>query len=113
MKLAIVGSRGIKDINLDEYILENVTEIVSGGAKGVDQIAKQYALEKGLKYKEFLPEYEKFGRSAPLKRNLQIIEYADELLIFWDGISKGTEYVIKNAKKHKLILKDKEWIKIL
>ena len=48
---------------------------------------------------EFLPEYEKYGRSAPLKRNLLIINYADEVIAFWDGASKGTKYVIDNCKK--------------
>ena len=32
MKLAIIGSRSIKNLNLDKYIPKNVTEIVSGGA---------------------------------------------------------------------------------
>ncbi|HBJ10849.1 MAG TPA: hypothetical protein DDY61_03955 [Ruminococcaceae bacterium] len=48
---------------------------------------------------EFLPEYKKYSRSAPLKRNLQIIAYADEVLAFWDGESHGTKYVIENCKK--------------
>ena len=46
MKLAIIGSRGIKNINFSKYISENVTEIVSGGAKGVDTLAREFALSK-------------------------------------------------------------------
>ena len=48
---------------------------------------------------EFLPDYQKFGRSAPLKRNLQIIAYADLVLAFWDGQSHGTKYVIDHCRK--------------
>jgi hypothetical protein len=76
-----------------------VTEIVSGGARGVDTCAREYALAKGIKLTEFLPEYDKYGRGAPLRRNITIIEYADLVLAFWDGSSHGTKYVIDNCKK--------------
>ena len=99
MKAAIIGSRNLVINDLQNYLPENVTEIVSGGAKGIDTCAKEYALAHGLKLTEFLPEYDKYGRSAPLKRNLQIIGYADEVIAFWDGSSAGTKYVIDNCKK--------------
>ena len=101
MKLAVVGSRNLEVIGFDSFFPYNTTEIVSGGAKGVDAFAKAYATENSLKYTEFLPEYEKYGRAAPLKRNDLIIDYADSVFIFWDGKSKGTEYVIKQCKKKK------------
>lgn len=52
-----------------------------------------------MKFKEFLPEYEKYGRRAPLVRNDLIIDYADAVIAFWDGKSKGTKYVIDRCKK--------------
>ena len=99
MKLAIIGSRGIKNIDLKEYITSDVDEIVSGGACGVDTIAAKYAKEHGIKLTEFLPEYEKYGRGAPLVRNKEIVNYADKIIAFWDGKSKGTKYVIEYAEK--------------
>lgn len=99
MKAAIIGSRGLTVKDLGRYLPENVTEIVSGGARGIDTCAKQYAYEKEIKLTEFLPEYDKYGKSAPLKRNLQIIEYADEVFAFWDGRSRGTKHVIDNCKR--------------
>jgi len=99
MKLAIVGSRNIMIDDLEKYLPEGVTEIVSGGAKGVDSCARDFALGHGIKLTEFLPEYKKYGRSAPLKRNMQIIEYSDAVLVFWDGKSKGSEFVINQCKK--------------
>ena len=99
MKLAIIGSRKITHLCLDEYIPANVTEIVSGGAKGIDTLAKDYAIRKGLPLKEFLPQYQVYGRAAPLKRNETIVKYADEALAFWDGSSKGTEYTIRLFEK--------------
>ena len=99
MKVAIIGSRGINIDNLGDYLPEGTDEIVSGGAKGVDTCAREYANTHGIKLTEFLPQYKLYGRGAPLKRNLQIIEYADTVLAFWDGESKGTAYVIENCKK--------------
>lgn len=99
MKIAVIGSRNLKVNNLEKYLPENTTEIVSGGARGIDTSAKEYAEKHNIKLTEFLPEYEKYGRGAPLRRNLQIIGYADEVLAFWDGTSRGTKYVIDNCKK--------------
>lgn len=97
MKVAIVGSRDLTVEDLGSYLPENTTEIVSGGARGIDTCAREYARTSGIKLTEFLPEYEKYGRSAPLKRNLQIIDYADTVIAFWDGMSRGTNYVIKQC----------------
>lgn len=99
MKIAVIGSRNSTVKDLGNYLPKEVTEIVSGGAKGIDTCAKEYALANGIKLTEFLPEYEKYGKSAPLKRNLQIIYYADLVLAFWDGESRGTKNVIDNCKK--------------
>lgn len=48
---------------------------------------------------KYLPEYSRYGRGAPLKRNFQIIGYSDLVIAFWDGQSKGTKNVIENCKK--------------
>lgn len=99
MKVAVIGSRGLSVPNLRKYLPEGVTEIVSGGARGVDTSAREYALASGIKLTEFLPEYKKYGRSAPLKRNITIIKNVDLVLAFWDGRSHGTKFVIVNCKK--------------
>lgn len=100
MKLAIIGSRNLTIDDIEKYIPEGVTEIVSGGAKGIDTCAANYARINNIKLTVFLPNYKRYGKyAAPLKRNLQIIEYSDEVIAFWDGTSTGTDYVIKNCKK--------------
>lgn len=97
MKVAVIGSRGLKVDNLEEYIPEGTTEIISGGAKGVDACAREYAISHNIKLTEILPEYEKYGKSASLKRNMTIIENADIVLAFWDGKSRGTKFVIERC----------------
>ena len=99
MKLAIIGSRNLTadDLphDLSYYIPEGVTEIVSGGARGIDTAAAAYAERHGLKLTVFLPRYERYGRAAPLKRNEEIADYADCAIAFWDGKSKGTAHAAK------------------
>ncbi len=95
LKIAIIGSRKIynpdKIYNLiKENIPSNCSEIVSGGAAGIDTLAEKYADEVGIRKKIILPDYKKYGRSAPLIRNKEIIEYADIVYAFWDINSRGT-----------------------
>ena len=105
MKVAVIGSRTITNVNLSKYLPADTTEIVSGGARGVDTVAKNYALAHNLKLTEFLPAYELYGRGAPLRRNILIIENADLVLAFWDGQSRGTKFVIENCRKRNIPVK--------
>lgn len=99
MKVAVAGSRDIVIDNINKYLPPDVDEIITGGAKGVDDCAKRCAKEMGIKYKKFLPEYNKYGRAAPIIRNKRIVEYADVVIAFWDAKSKGTMSTIEIAKK--------------
>ena len=99
MKVAVIGSRSLTVQNVGEYLPQGVTEIVSGGAKGIDTCAREYAQREGLKLTEFPPDYPRYGRSAPLRRNLEIISYADQVIAFWDGRSHGTRFVIEECRK--------------
>ena len=99
MKIAVIGSRGLKVTDLERYLPKDTTEIVSGGARGIDTCAREYALAHDLKLTEFLPDYSRYGRRAPLVRNDEIIAFADEVVAFWDGRSRGTKYVIDQCKR--------------
>ena len=89
MKIAVVGSRGLSlsEEMLAMYLSE-ADEIVSGGAKGVDTCVARYAKEKEIPLTEFLPDYSRYGKGAPIVRNKQIVDYADKVVVFWDGSSK-------------------------
>ncbi|MBR6807513.1 MAG: DUF2493 domain-containing protein [Clostridia bacterium] len=99
MKVAVIGSRGSTIDNIADYLPQNCTEIVSGGAKGIDLCAAEYAKNNGLKLIEFKPEYSLYGKNAPLVRNREIVDYSDIVLAFWDGSSKGTKFVIDYCRK--------------
>ena len=98
MRIAIIGSRSIGDADICTYV-SDCDEIASGGAVGVDLCAADYARKNGQKLTLFLPEYERYGRAAPIVRNKKIVDYADKIVAFWDGSSKGTLSVIKYAEK--------------
>ena len=100
MKIAVVGSRGLSlsEEMLAMYLSE-ADEIVSGGAKGVGTCVARYAKEKEIQLTEFLPDYSRYGKGAPVVRNKQIVDYADKVVVFWDGSSKGTLSVIRYAER--------------
>lgn len=99
MRLAIIGSRSCPPIDIASYLPFVPDIIVNGGAKGADTYAKEYALERDIPIVEFLPDYGKYGRKAPLIRNIQIVDNSDFVLAFWNGTSRGTKFTIDYAEK--------------
>lgn len=101
MIAAVIGSRTFEDYEAMKTALEGrgVTGIVSGGAKGADTLAERYARENGLPIEIIKPEWKKYGRSAGVIRNREIVSKAEIVFAFWDGASKGTESSIDFARK--------------
>lgn len=102
MKLLIAGSRNISLSlpQLDSWILAiptKVTEVVSGGAKGVDLVGEAWAKAKGVPVRQFLPDWSLGKKAGPL-RNKLMVDYADGALIVWDGQSRGTKSTIEYLK---------------
>lgn len=99
MTVGIAGSRSLSVDLPEEIIGTNITMIYSGGARGIDRSARRYAISHRITITEILPEYDLYGRAAPLYRNDWIIRMSDFVYVFWDGKSRGSEYVIKKCKK--------------
>ena len=110
-KVIIAGGRNFNDYELlrkkcDHMLSEQSDiEIVSGKARGADSLGERYAKEKGYDVKEFAAQWDKFGKSAAYKRNAEMAEYADALIAFWDGESKGTKHMINLAKEKNIKIK--------
>lgn len=68
MKAAVIGSRNILHVDIEKYLPDGVTEIISGEAKGVDSLAKEFAICKGLKLTEYLPEYNRYKKIRTIKK---------------------------------------------
>lgn len=100
MKIVVAGSR---DIELYEVVREaiitsgitDITEIVSGRARGPDKLGEEYAKEFGLGVKIFKPDYDRFPKDAPFIRNAQMASYCDAGVIIWDTESNGTRHMMK------------------
>jgi len=105
MKIIIAGSRNFNDYNLLKTSCDNLLtqftniEIVSGTARGADKLGERYAREKGYDIKQFPANWDKHGKSAGYIRNDEMAQYADMLIAFWDGASKGTKHMIDLANK--------------
>jgi hypothetical protein len=102
MKIAVIGSRTFDDYGLLRKTLDaipDISSIISGGAKGADSLAEQWAKEKGIGTVVFKPEWAKYGMGAGVVRNRLIIEDCDYCIAFWDGKSKGTLNSIEMCKK--------------
>lgn len=108
-RVIIAGSREFNDYKmLCEYcdkILSNIEDeivIVSGAARGADHLGMCYADERGYKIQYFFPDWDKYGKSAGYRRNVQMAENADALIAFWDGKSRGTKHMINIAEERGL-----------
>ncbi len=104
MKLIIAGSRGIHDYSLVERAMResqfpHPSEIVSGGAKGVDELGERFARDHRIKLTRKCADWAKFGKRAGILRNDEMAQYADYLIAIWDGKSAGTKHMIESAKR--------------
>lgn len=99
MKVAIVGSRSAVSIDIASALECRPSEIISGGAVGVDTLAADYARKNGIKLTVYPPDYDHYGRRATHVRNRQMVMDADMVIAFWDGKSKGTESSINQARR--------------
>ena len=108
MKVIIAGGRDFNDYaklvqTCTKAMLEfEAFEVVSGGANGADKLGERFAKEWEYPIKRFPADWEKYGKSAGYIRNEEMAKYANALIAFWDGGSKGTKHMIDLAHKHGL-----------
>lgn len=101
METIIAGSRGITDIQVVQraVVLSNfeISEVVSGGARGVDALGEQWAAKHGVPVRRFPADWSQ-GPSAGPRRNQEMADYAKALIAVWDGKSRGTRDMIRRAE---------------
>ncbi len=103
MKVIIAGCRDFTDYEFLKNEINKlelpITEVISGGARGVDALGERYAKENRLPVKRFPALWNIYGKSAGPIRNKEMAEYGDYLIAFWDGKSKGTKDMINRMKE--------------
>ena len=83
-----------------------ITQIVQGGARGADALARRWATEVGIEVRTFEPDWTRYGKSAGPMRNRQMADEAGaELCIAFTG-GAGTANMIDEAKRVKMRVLD-------
>lgn len=111
MDLAIVGYRNYENYNDFYNIVNNIinninlpiNKIISGGCKGVDNLAKKYSNDKNIKFDEYKAEWDKYGKKAGPMRNEIIVKKCSHIILFIHPLSKGTKNTLDLAIKYKKI----------
>lgn len=110
-KVIIAGTRSFDDYELLRTKMDHLLsrrseiEIVSGTARGADQLGERYAAERGYALKQFPADWNTYGKSAGYRRNAEMAEYADAAVVFWDGRSKGSKHMIDLAREKGLAVR--------
>lgn len=102
MKLIISGSRSITDVTAVFKVLDAMTvkpdEVVSGCCHGPDSYGEMWAKRNKIPVKKFPADWTQYGRGAGIVRNVEMSNYGDELLCFFDGVSRGSSHMIKRMQ---------------
>ena len=106
MRVIIAGSRaGARFSDIEDAIAQSqfdITTVISGAARGVDRIGEQWAGDNGIPTIRFYADWNKYGKAAGYRRNVDMANHADALIAVWNGESKGTQHMINIAKKKEL-----------
>jgi hypothetical protein len=119
-RIIIAGSRDITDYPYISEKLDQITknlakfEVVSGVARGVDQIGEEWAKNHNIAIQPFPAEWDRYkispdtnkGNPAGPIRNSLMAWYSTHLIAVWDGNSTGTANMIKTAQKEGLITRE-------
>lgn len=113
-RVIIAGTRSFNDYELLRDSCNNLLSekqrthtvvVISGTARGADQMGERYARERGFQLRRFPADWELYGKSAGHIRNAKMADNADALIAFWDGESKGTKNMIDNARRKGLAVR--------
>lgn len=108
IKVVVAGGRDFSDYTTLKHVMNHLTKnvthvtVICGKARGADSLGERWAREMGHTIEEYLPDWDKYGKSAGYKRNMQMAKAATAVVAFWDGVSKGTGHMIDIAKLRKL-----------
>lgn len=102
MKVIIAGSRIITNYKAVLCAIDNsgfeITEVISGGALGVDRLGEKYAKENEICLRIVFAKWKKYGKRAGYLRNRAMAEIGDALIAVWDGSSRGTKNMIDEMR---------------
>lgn len=107
-KLIVAGGRDFNDPILLAQAIEGLANgeyadkavsIVSGMARGADMLGYMFAMKHNVVAYAMPADWEQHGKRAGMLRNKEMAEFADGLLLFWDGASKGSKNMLDTMRK--------------
>jgi len=109
VKIIIAGSRSINEVDFEDAVkksqlLKSATTIISGTAKGADQLGEDWAKSQNLSIERYPADWEKYGKRAGYLRNCEMGQVSDGCLCIWDGKSPGTKLMMNIARENGLFL---------
>jgi hypothetical protein len=106
MRVIIAGSRSITSAQAVATAIARsglaITEVISGGARGVDTLGEAWAKKHKVPIRRFPAQWQRYGKAAGFRRNEAMAQGADALIAIWDGTSQGTSHMIATARQHRL-----------
>lgn len=103
--VVVAGSRNFTDYDLAESVIDQFVQgfdcrvgIVSGAARGADAVGERYAKQRRLVLSRHPADWDTFGKSAGFRRNVDMAQFGDALLSFWDGKSPGSGHMIATTR---------------
>lgn len=107
MRILFTGHR---DCVTDECNLDRVAEMfpgavwVHGGAKGFDTQVEQYAKKHGIPTEVHKPDYQRYGRRAPILRDEAMVDSGvDRVIGCYDGRQRsGTRHTLEYARRKRI-----------
>ena len=102
-RVLVCGSRTWRDgeaIRADLRMIERGSTVITGGARGADQLAETIAHSLGFDVETFLADWRREGRQAGYLRNLRMLATKPDLVLAYQlDDSLGTQHVIDQAGK--------------
>lgn len=107
-KLIVAGGRDFNDYEQLSAALhelangiykDHAVSIVSGTARGADALGSEFAKINNVKLYEFPADWDTYGKRAGFLRNECMANFADGLLAFWDGQSRGTKHMVETMER--------------
>lgn len=109
-RVLVCGSRDWRDPTPIQHALAELQaawgsfEVVDGGARGADTLARQIAQDLNLPVREFPADWERYGKAAGMIRNQKMLDdllEADQRLVLAFPLpqSRGTRDMIRRAEK--------------
>lgn len=109
-KLAVVGSREWAHPDAIAEWVDGLLDgfggtLITGGAPGVDTWAQEACERRDIEVVVMRPQWTRsdgtYNKAAGFERNEEIIKAADEVVVVWNGTSRGSKNDIDLALRHR------------